>query len=105
MYISELNNHIGEEVQLHGWVYNKRSSGKVKFLILRDGTGTVQGVLVKGQVSDAVIEDFEKLTQESSLSVIGKVLSEWKLVMRDVLPIQDLSKCHATQLGSPFSLL
>ncbi|HVN47566.1 MAG TPA: asparagine--tRNA ligase [Bacteroidota bacterium] len=73
IYISELNSHIGEEVQLHGWVYNKRSSGKVKFLILRDGTGTVQGVLVKGQVPDSVIEDFEKLTQESSLSVIGKV--------------------------------
>jgi asparaginyl-tRNA synthetase len=73
IYISELNNHIGEEVQLNGWVYNKRSSGKVKFLLLRDGTGIIQGVLVKGQVPDACIEDFEKLTQESSLSVIGKV--------------------------------
>jgi len=73
IYISELSNHIGEEVQLNGWVYNKRSSGKVKFLLLRDGTGIIQGVLVKGQVPDASIEDFEKLTQESSLSVIGKV--------------------------------
>ena len=73
IYISELSNHIGEEVQLHGWVYNKRSSGKVKFLLLRDGTGIIQGVLVKGLVPDSCIEDFEKLTQESSLSVIGKV--------------------------------
>ncbi len=72
-YIQDLHRHEGEEVQLHGWVYNKRSSGKVKFIILRDGTGLVQGVMVKGQVPDSLIEQFETLTQESSLSIKGKV--------------------------------
>ena len=55
IYINELCQHVGEEVQLHGWLYHKRSSGKVRFLILRDGTGVVQAVMVKGQVPDEVI--------------------------------------------------
>jgi len=74
--ISHLKDHVGTSVQLRGWVYNKRSSGKVKFLIFRDGSGLVQVVLVKGTVPDSVIEDFEKLTQESSVIVTGKVREE-----------------------------
>jgi asparaginyl-tRNA synthetase len=76
MYINELSQHVGEEVELHGWVYNKRSSGKVKFLLLRDGTGIVQSVIVKGQVPDDILTTFETLTQESSLSIRGKVRRE-----------------------------
>ena len=76
IYINELSQHVGEEVQLFGWVYNKRSSGKVKFLILRDGTGIAQAVIVKGQLPDEVINVFESLTQESSLSIRGKVRKE-----------------------------
>jgi asparaginyl-tRNA synthetase len=72
-YIQDLHRHAGEEVQLQGWVSNIRSSGKVKFIVLRDGTGLVQGVMVKGQVPDSLIEKFETLTQESSLSIKGKV--------------------------------
>ncbi len=72
-YIRDLKSRIGELVTLRGWVYSKRSSGKIKFLNLRDGTGVVQLVLVKGQTSDQAFEDFDKLTQESSLIVSGKV--------------------------------
>lgn len=78
--ISKLKDYVGQSVQLRGWVYNKRSSGKVKFLIFRDGTGSgagvVQVVLVTGVASDAVMQTFEKLTQESSITVIGKVREE-----------------------------
>jgi asparaginyl-tRNA synthetase len=71
--IKDLKNYIGQDVKLRGWVYNKRSSGKVKFLLLRDGTGIVQLVFVRGNVSDAIFDDFEKLTQESSVILTGKV--------------------------------
>jgi asparaginyl-tRNA synthetase len=76
VYIEHLKNHVGQEVQLHGWLYNKRSSGKIRFLLLRDGTGVVQCVLVKGQVPEAAFEQFDKLTQESSFAVLGKVRKE-----------------------------
>jgi len=49
----------GAGVTLRGWLYNKRSSGKVRFLLLRDGTGLVQGVMVKGKIPEA---DFAALT-------------------------------------------
>jgi asparaginyl-tRNA synthetase len=71
--IKNLKNHLGEEVTLRGWVYSKRSSGKIRFLMMRDGTGIVQIVFVKGVVPDADFDNFEKLTQESSLILTGKV--------------------------------
>jgi asparaginyl-tRNA synthetase len=73
VYIEELGKHVGEEVQLRGWLYNKRSSGKIRFLLLRDGTGIIQGVMVKGSVSDEVFATFDELTQESSFSMTGRV--------------------------------
>ncbi|MBI1805335.1 MAG: asparagine--tRNA ligase [Ignavibacteriae bacterium] len=73
VYIEDLRNHVGEEVTIHGWVYNKRSSGKVRFLVVRDGTGILQCVMVKGVVSEEVFNHSDALTQESSLAVTGKV--------------------------------
>ena len=74
--IRELPKFVGQSVTLRGWVYHKRSSGKIKFLMMRDGSGLVQLVFVKGQVSDTTFEDFEKLTQETSIIVTGKVREE-----------------------------
>ena len=71
--VRSLRGEVGKSVSLRGWVYNKRSSGKIKFLLLRDGTGIVQIIIVKGAVAESVLEDFEKLTQESSIRVVGKV--------------------------------
>jgi asparaginyl-tRNA synthetase len=75
-YIEDLHKHVGEEVTLQGWLYNKRSSGKIKFPILRDGTGIVQGVVVKNQVSEEVFAAVDTLTQESSFVMKGKVRKE-----------------------------
>jgi asparaginyl-tRNA synthetase len=73
VYIHDLEKHVGEEVQLRGWLYNKRSSGKIRFLLLRDGTGILQGVVVKGAVSEEIVNRSDALTQESSFSMTGKI--------------------------------
>ncbi|MGE5314089.1 MAG: asparagine--tRNA ligase [Acidobacteriota bacterium] len=75
-YIEDLSNHIGEQVTLAGWLYNKRSSGKIRFLILRDGTGLVQGVLVKNNLPEEIFNKFDELTQESSFKMTGTVRKE-----------------------------
>ncbi|HRK03415.1 MAG TPA: OB-fold nucleic acid binding domain-containing protein, partial [Oligoflexia bacterium] len=75
-YIEDAAKHDGQTVTIHGWVYNKRSSGKIKFLQLRDGTGLMQGVLVKGECEDTSFEEADKLTQESSVIVTGKLRKE-----------------------------
>jgi asparaginyl-tRNA synthetase len=75
-YIEELGSYVGQEVQLQGWLYNKRSSGKIRFILVRDGTGIVQCVMVKGKIPDETFDAFDKLTQESSLVVRGTIRSE-----------------------------
>ncbi|MFZ4403469.1 MAG: asparagine--tRNA ligase [Pseudobdellovibrionaceae bacterium] len=72
-YIADLKNHVGQEVCVKGWAYNTRSSGKVKFLEVRDGTGIVPCVLFKGECSDTALEVFEKITQECGVEVVGTV--------------------------------
>jgi len=75
-YIEDAGKHDGQIVTIRGWVYNKRSSGKIKFVILRDGTGLIQGVLFKGECSEEALSEFEKLTQESAVEVTGKLRKE-----------------------------
>lgn len=73
-YISELKNHIGKTVKLRGWVYNYRTSGKkIKFLLLRDGTGFCQCVYFHGHCEEEAINLFSKLTQETCVTVTGIV--------------------------------
>jgi asparaginyl-tRNA synthetase len=78
--ILELGEHLGEEIEIRGWLYNKRSSGKIQFLIVRDGTGEVQGVLVKAEVGEELFARADHLTQESSLIIKGLVRSEPRAV-------------------------
>ncbi len=93
-YIEDIGKHAGKEVTLKGWLYNKRSSGKIHFLLLRDGTGIIQSVMSKGEVSDEVFETYDKLTQESSLEIKGKVREDkrapggYELTLTDVKIIQ-----------------
>ncbi len=74
--IKDLGHFVGQEVTLKGWLYNKRSSGKVKFVILRDGTGLLQCVYFKGNVSEEVFDLADKTGQESAIEVTGKVKAE-----------------------------
>lgn len=76
-YISELKNYVGKEVLIKGWVYNTRASGKnIKFIIVRDGSGLVQGVLVKGETCEECLTLFEELAQETSIELVGFVKAE-----------------------------
>jgi asparaginyl-tRNA synthetase len=74
--INSLGQHVGELVTLRGWVTHLRSSGKVRFIVLRDGTGLAQAVLVKGRLPEADFAAFDRLTQESSLTLTGLVKAE-----------------------------
>jgi asparaginyl-tRNA synthetase len=75
-YISQLSKHVGDEVVLKGWLYNLRSSGKILFPQLRDGTGVVQCVALKNTVSPEVWEALKGLGQESSLTIRGTVRAD-----------------------------
>ena len=71
--IAQIGSHEGQQVELHGWLYNRRSSGKLHFLQVRDGTGVVQCVVFKGDVSPEIFQRCDELTQESALVVSGTV--------------------------------
>ena len=71
--IKDMPNHIGETVKLGAWLANKRSSGKIAFLQLRDGSGFVQGVVVKEEVGEEIFAIAKGMTQETSMYVIGEV--------------------------------
>jgi asparaginyl-tRNA synthetase len=74
--ISGLHAHVGETVTVRGWVVTTRSSGKIAFVVIRDGSGYVQGVLSKKEVREATWSQFATLTQESSVLLTGVVREE-----------------------------
>ncbi|MBA3766874.1 MAG: asparagine--tRNA ligase [Acidobacteria bacterium] len=76
VYINQLSRHIGEEVTLKGWLYNLRSSGKILFPQLRDGTGVIQCVVLKKTVAPEIWEQLKGLGQESALIVRGTVRAD-----------------------------
>ncbi|WP_210365443.1 asparagine--tRNA ligase [Bacillus sp. REN3] len=71
--IAEIHKYEGKDVRIGAWLANKRSSGKIAFLQLRDGTGFIQGVVVKSEVEEEVFQLAKSITQESSLYVTGTV--------------------------------
>ncbi|MBD3168957.1 MAG: asparagine--tRNA ligase [candidate division Zixibacteria bacterium] len=76
VYIKDFKEHVGQQVTVRGWVYNKRKSGKIRFLLVRDGTGLVQSILSKAEMAPEEWEKFSDLTQESSLEITGRVREE-----------------------------
>lgn len=75
-YIEDLKNYIGQQVELKGWAFNLRGSKNYKFLILRDGTGLCQCVIAEDSCDKTSFQNFEKLTQECTVKVVGDVRSE-----------------------------
>ncbi len=73
VHVADIARHEGQEITLHGWLQGRRSSGKLHFLQLRDGSGTIQCVVFKGNVAPEVFQEADHLPQETSLSVTGLV--------------------------------
>ena len=71
VYIEDIGKHEGEEVTIKGWLHNRRSSGKIHFLIVRDGTGFIQAVMSKAAVGDELFKAADHLSQETSVIVTG----------------------------------
>ena len=101
VYIDKIAEYEGIEVTIKGWLYNIRSSGKLMFPELRDGTGVIQGVVSKNNVSEQVWNDFEKLTQESSLIVTGLVTKHPK--KENVFELQ-ISGLEIVSIAEPYPI-
>jgi len=92
--IAQLSENVGKVVKIRGWMFNKRSSGSIHFLQLRDGTGRVQCIVEKGEIEDAAFELCEHLTMESSVEIVGTVREEkrapggYEITVKDVKAIQ-----------------
>jgi asparaginyl-tRNA synthetase len=99
--IKDLAQHEGKTVTLKGWVYNKRSSGKIRFLLIRDGTGLVQGVLAPGESATDVFETFEQLTQESSVVVTGTIRADARAPEGYEIVV---SRLHVVQIAEPYPI-
>lgn len=94
--ISDLNQFVEQEVTIAGWLYTKRSSGKIKFLVVRDGTSYAQCVFFKGNVSDEIFDKADRIGQESSLFVKGVVKEQPKAPGGYELDAKDLIIIHET---------
>jgi len=97
VYISDVSKHADQEVKIHGWLYNKRSSGKLWFLQVRDGSGIIQAVVFKGDVSEEIFQRCEKLTQESSIVVTGKVSEDKRAPSGFELQMKDIQIMHLAE--------
>ena len=99
--IQDIKDYVDQEVTLKGWLYNMRSSGKLMFPEIRDGSGIIQGVVAKSDVSEEVWDDFGKLTQESSIIVTGKVAKHPK--KEDVYELQ-INGLEIVQIAEPYPI-
>jgi asparaginyl-tRNA synthetase len=90
IYIEDISNYKDQHIEIRGWVYNKRSSGKVRFLLIRDGTGILQGTIFSPEKESPLFKQFDDLTQESSLIVRGQVKEEKRAAGGFELSIQEI---------------
>ena len=99
IYIEEIARYVGQDVTIRGWLRNRRASGKVQFLIVRDGTGDLQAVISKGVLGEEQFAQLAKLTQESSLILAGRVRSDARAHGGFEL---EVSRIELVQIAEPF---
>jgi asparaginyl-tRNA synthetase len=102
--IAEAGRHDGQAVTIQGWLYNKRESGKLIFPIFRDGTGVIQGVAPKNQVTPEVFDALKNLTDESSVIVTGKVRADKRAPGGYELDVIDVKVVQRVPEGDPFPI-
>jgi asparaginyl-tRNA synthetase len=101
VYIEDIAQHEGKDVTVRGWLYNKRSSGKLHFLQVRDGTGVLQCVVFKNDVPADQFARADHLTQESSLLVTGTVRADPRAPLGYELNVKDL---QVTQMAEGYPI-
>ena len=104
IYIEDAGKHVGEEVTLWGWLHHKRSSGKIQFLMIRDGSGYIQGVLVKNAVAPEVFEAAEALTHESSVKVTGKLREDSRAPSGFEMDLSNVEAVQVVPKEDPFPI-
>ena len=92
--IEDLGAHVGEDVLVQGWVHHRRGSGKVKFLVVRDGSGLVQAVGVRGEMPDATFDRLDTLPQESAVVVHGVPRADARAPGGYEMALRDLDVVH-----------
>ncbi|MDM5298501.1 asparagine--tRNA ligase [Bacillus pumilus] len=92
--INQVYKHVDEEVTIGAWIANKRSSGKIAFLQLRDGSGFIQGVVVKAEVEEDVFKLAKSVTQETSVYVTGKVTKDERSPLGFELQVTSIEVIH-----------
>lgn len=97
VYIEDIGKHVGKEVTLKGWLYNLRSSGKLHFLQLRDGTGIIQCVIFEKEVPPEIFKLADSIPQESSLAVKGTVREDKRSALGFEIGVKDLKILHKTE--------
>jgi len=102
--IAEVGQHDGQSVTIRGWLYNKRESGKLIFPIFRDGTGVIQGVVPKNQVTPEVFDTLKNLTDESSVIVSGKVRADKRAPGGFELDVNDVKVIQRVPEDEPFPI-
>ena len=97
IYIDDVGAHVGAEVTIKGWLYHRRSSGRLRFLVVRDGTGVIQATVFKGEVAEAVFEQSDHIPLESSLIVHGTVRADQRAPGGYELSVRDLELVQAAE--------
>ncbi len=96
-YINDISECVSKDVEIRGWLYNKRSSGKLYFLLVRDGTGTIQVIADEASVGAETFAKCEQLTQESSLIVRGRVREEGRAPGGYEVTLSELEIVHISR--------
>jgi asparaginyl-tRNA synthetase len=102
--ISDASRHVGEVVEIAGWLYNLRRSGKIAFPILRDGTGIMQCVAVKSALPEELFETVRNLTQESSIIVTGKIREEQRAPGGYEMDVENLEVVQRVPESDPYPI-
>jgi asparaginyl-tRNA synthetase len=97
IYIENIASHRDQDIEIRGWVYNKRSSGKVRFLLVRDGTGIIQATIFSAEKEHPLFRTFDSLTQESSVIVRGHVREDKRAPGGHELTIQEIEILQVAQ--------
>lgn len=92
--INQVFKHVDQEVTIGAWIANKRSSGKIAFLQLRDGTGFIQGVVVKAEVEEEIFKLAKSVTQETSVYVTGQVTKDERSPLGFELQVKSIEVIH-----------